>query len=323
MKRALGIALFLLLSSLASAPTSDELAFGVAKGTKLAKQFTISIEVEKKNASLTFGGRELPKELQDKIEMTMSFGESVEYDDEYVDMDGARPKELVRHFSKATITGAAHSVTPGAEPKDKKRETESLLVGRDVAFTWNAKENEFERAFRGEKADASLLEKLSEDTDLRKLLPQERAKVGDGWKLDSNAFNPLVVPGGNLHFKPDDDSEFDFESNTSGQTEAQFAETREVDGVPLAVVTMKSSIKWHSDKIRKDEMPMKMEISLDLEGEFLWDLEHKHLSSYEMHGPVEMTLDGISEVEVKGRKIEMKMRFELAGEMKAAGRVER
>jgi len=42
-----------------------------------------------------------------------------------------------------------------------------------------------------------------------------------------------------------------------------------------------------------------------------------------MHGPVEITLSGGSEVEVGEKKIEMKLHFELAGEMKADGRVER
>jgi len=323
MKHAVCVVLFLLLPSLASAPSSEELAFGVAKGTKLAKHFTMSIDVEKKSASLTLGGRELPKELQDKIEMTMSFGESIELDDDYVDVDGARPKELVRHYAKATRTSSEHFVMPGAEPKDEHEEKESPLVDHDVAFTWNAKEKEFERAFRGEKADAKLLEKLSEDTDLRQLLPEDGAKVGDTWKLASNAFDHLVVPGGNLRYTAEDDSDFDLDKNATGEIEAKYAEKREVDGTPLAVVTLKASIQSHSDKVGKGEMPMKMEISFDLEGEFLWDLEHKHLSSYEMHGPVEITLSGGSEVEVGEKKIEMKLHFELGGEMKAAGRVER
>ena len=321
MKHALCVVLFFLLPSLAS--SSDELAFGVAKGTKLTKQFTMSMDVEKKNASLTFGGRDLPKEMQDKIEMTMSFGESVELDDEYVDMDGARPKELVRHYSKATRTSTEHFVMPGAEPNDKSEEQASPLVDHDVVFTWNAQQKDYDRAFRGEKADAKLLEKLKEDTDLRKLLPDDAVKVGDTWKLDAKAFDQLVVPGGNLRYKDDDDSDLDFDKNASGELEAKYEEKREVDGVQVAVVTVKGELKSHSDKVGKDEVPMKMEIAFDLEGEFLWDLQHKHLRSYEMHGPAEITLSGASEIDVKGEKFEMKMRFELAGDMKAAGKVAR
>ena len=68
---------------------------------------------------------------------------------------------------------------------------------------------------------------------------------------------------------------------------------------------------------------MKMEITFELEGEVLWDLEHKHLRSYELHGPTELKMTGNQPLEVNGQKLEMKMRFELAGEMKANGSVER
>jgi hypothetical protein len=324
MNRSLSLVLFFLL---ASAP-SDEIEFGISKGTKLTKEFTMSLELEKKDASLTIGGHEMPKELLDKMEMNMSFGQSIEFEDEYVDMDGARPKELVRHYRKATNSSAEHTLMPGSDPTDKKKERESPLVDHDVAFTWNAKENEYERAFRGEKADAKLLEKLKEDTDLRKLLPEGSVKVGDTWKLDAKVFDNLVTPGGNLHFKDDaegedgkddDDSNFDLEKNATGEIEAKYEEKREVDGVQLAVITLKAHIASHSDKAAKSKVPMKMEITFDVEGEFLWDLEHKHVRSYEMHGPAQVTIHGSSEIEANGKKAELKMRFDLEGEMKAGG----
>jgi hypothetical protein len=321
MKSSLSLVLFCLL---ASAP-SDEIEFGISKGTKLTKEFTMSLELEKKDASFTVGEREMPKELLDKMEMNMTFGESIEIEDEYVEMDGARPKELIRHYRKATNTSSEHTLMPGSEPTDKKKERESPLADHDVAFTWNAKENEYERAFRGEKADSKLLEKLKEDTDLRKLLPEGSVKVGDTWKLDAKVFDDLVTPGGNLHFKDDaedkadDDSDFDLEKNATGEIEAKYAEKREVDGAPIAVITLKAHIASHSDKAGKGDAPMKMEITFDVEGEFLWDLEHKHVRSYEMHGPAEVTIRGSTEIEANGKKAELKMRFDLEGEMKAGG----
>jgi hypothetical protein len=328
MKHWLSLVAFPLLASLASAPLTQELEFGVSKGTKLAKEFTMSLEFEKKDVSLTLGGRELPKELQEKIEMSMSFEESIAFEDEYVEIDGARPKELVRRFKKAERNSSEHTVMMGSPPKDKKETQESPLVDHEVAFTWNAKDEQYERAFRGDKADAKWLEKLKEDTDLRKVLPEGSVKVGDTWKLDPKVFDSIFVPGGNLHYKSeheaqddkdDDDSNFDLDKNATGEIEAKFEAKREVDGVELAVITVKGHVATHTDKPTKDEVPMKMEASFDVEGEFLWDLEHKHFRSYEMHGPAELTVSGGTEVDVNGQKMEMKLRFELEGELKGSG----
>ena len=104
MKAILATCAVSLLAPLIHAPASDELALGVSKGTKLTKHFEMSVEFEMKSASLKLGGRELPKELLEKIEMSFAMGEAREIEDEYAEIDGSRAKELVRTFHKAPST---------------------------------------------------------------------------------------------------------------------------------------------------------------------------------------------------------------------------
>jgi hypothetical protein len=313
----------LFLASLAIAPSSDELAFSVSKGTKLGKHFEMSVELEKKSASLSIGGHEMPKELLEKIEMSFTMAETNEIEDEYVELDGARPKELVRSYRKATQHATKHIVMVDADPDDEKEDLESPLVDHAVRFTWNPKEEKYEREFRGEKGQAEWLEKLKEDTDFRGLLPDGKVEVGQTWKVDPKELNQLVMPGGDVPFeKKDKDDELDFDKNISGEAEAKYKGTREVDGEKVGVIALMGKLSTHHET-ENEGAPMKIAIHYELEGELLWDLEKKHMRSYELHGPAEFTMSGTQEVEGNGQKLEMKMRFELAGEMKATGSVDR
>jgi hypothetical protein len=317
MKSTLAVLAALSLPSVAWAPAAQELVFRVAKGTTLTKTFSTALDVEKKSISMSVDGRELPKEIAAKFEMSFALGESFEIQDEYVDVDGARPKELVRTFRKATRTQKSHASAFGSEPKDENSETESPLVDHVVVFTWNAKEKSFEKKLRGEGGDPKWVARLAEDTDLRRILPDGPVDVGEAWKIDPEVFEAISFPDRGMPFQQKkDDQHFDFGKNVTGDIEAKYEGTREVDGQKLGVITVKARVKSHDDA-SEDEKPS-FEVSLDLEGEYLWDIEAKHLFSFELHGPVELSMKMVKEIEAKGQKLELTMNFTLGGEMQSS-----
>lgn len=324
MKAILATCAVSILASLTHAPASDEIAFGVSKGTKLAKHFEMSVDFQLKAASLKLGGHDLPKELMDQIEMSFSLGETREIEDEYVEIDGARAKEFARTFQKATQHSSRYMLMMDGNPQDEKEDVDSAIVDHTVVFTWNAKEEKYEPAFRGQKGQAEWLGELKADTDFLRILPEGKVAVGDSWKIEPKDFNQLVMPGGDLPFdKKDKDDDLDLDENLSGEAEATYKGTREVDGVKVGIIALTAKLSTHQVSEEADGPPMKMEISFELEGELLWDLEKKHMHSSDLHGPVELTMTGSQEIEANGQKMEMKMRFELSGEMKAKGSVER
>src|SRR5690349_8650332 len=141
----------LLLAALAFAflpPRADSLTLAAAKGTKRTISNSVSLEAELKNASITVGGHEVPPEVIEKFEMTMSQASEEQVEDEYVAVEGTRPTELVRKYVKASSHHIQHMIFPGAKPVEEDKTEESPLVDHSVVFTWDEKAEKYARAFK-------------------------------------------------------------------------------------------------------------------------------------------------------------------------------
>ena len=316
----------LLLAALVFAflpPQADSLAHGVAKGTKLTKSNSVSFEAELQHASIKVDGRELPAEVIEKFEMTMSIATEEQVEDEYVSLDGARPTELVRHYEKASQREKLHTIFPGAKPKDEDNTVESPLVDHAVVFTWDPKAEKYTRAYRGDEAEKALLEKLEAEMEFAEILPPGKVEVGDTWKLDAKSFKAITAPGGSLSYPKKSKSDRDpLDDHMHGTIEARYDGSREVDGRTLAVIHLHADVAAAREPDESDESPMKLEIGLDLQGEYLWDGAHGHLASFELEGPAKFTLSGSKEVEAKDKKLMMELKFELEGTCKVAVKIE-
>jgi hypothetical protein len=127
------------------------------------------------------------------------------------------------------------------------------------------------------------------------------------------------MPGGKLAFEKRGNVEFD--KNLGGEATARYDGTRVVDGRKLGIIILNARLSMHDDCDVGGEQPMERKISLVLDGELLWDVGQKHFASYELRGPMEITLTGgKATVGRDGRKLELKVRIELAGELSASGR---
>ncbi len=303
-------------------PQADSLTLTVAKGSKLTISSSMSIEAELKHASITVGGREVPPEVMEKFEMSMSQSSEEVVEDEYVAVEGTRATELVRKYVKAKKHETQHTIFPGAKPVEEDKTEESPLVDHAVAFTWDEKAEKYERAFRGGEGESAWLEKLEAQMDFAQLLPPGKVEVGDTWKLDEKAFSAVTSPGGSLSYprkSKHDDDEFEDEHGT---LEARYDGKREVEGREFAVIHLHADVGSAREPKDSDEMPMRGEIHLDLEGEYLWDCGHGRLSSFALEGEARMTFSASKEIEAKDQKLQMEMKFDLAGPCKVAGKIE-
>jgi hypothetical protein len=302
-------------------PRSDSLSLTLAKGAKLTKGFSLALELELDEFGLRVGDREAPPELLEQAEMTTSFGQECEVEDEYVSVEGARTTELVRHYSKASQSNKSHFTFPGAPSQEKDDNVDSPLVDHSVAFTWDEKEESYTRAFRGKEGEKACLEKLEQGMEYEHLLPPSAVDVGETWKIDPKWFEEITMPGGSLSFpgKKDDDDLFDDEMK--GTLEARYDGKREVEGHEFAVIHLGASLGANGES-NSGEIPMKIEFGFELEGDYLWDLEHGRLSSFELAGPARLQMTGTKELEAKGQKLTMEMKILLKGECKLAGKFE-
>lgn len=311
------IALFVL----APAP-ADTVAFGPKEGTKVEKSFEVRMKLEKRSMTMSVAGQELPAEMLEAATMDLSSDQKVVVEDEYTKVGDDRPLVLSRHFTKLSDVSEQKVLMIGMEEaQEHKREKESKLADQTVLFRWNEKESRYDKEWVGKGPDDALLEGLEEDMDMRDLLPSKAVSDGDTWTIDVKEFTEFLGPGGKLAFKSDDpddddDEDADFEDNLTGEVTCTYKGTKEVDGRKLARIAAVCKAKTFQDSEAKEDQPaMHMDFDLDLEGEFLWDLEGKHLASYAMSGEVASEMKLTQELEMNGEKGELLIKISLAGTM--------
>jgi hypothetical protein len=301
-------------ASLASAPGTDALVFGVVKGMKLTKHFEASLELKTKSTSYTVAGQDAPKELTDKMRMSTSIRHVFELEDEYVDVEGSQPKEIWRRFRAAKQSSTHRGATEG-DPRSDARERESSLVGFTVAFTWIEKDRKYDTAYHGEQGVAILLYGLTEDTDCLRFLPKRTVAPDDTWTIEPSALNDLVMPSGErFDAQGGGQTELSFFKQAVGTVEAKYGGARNVDGRKCGVVALTAKLSMKSGS--KD-----VTVAVELGGELLWDLDGKHLHSYDLRGPFEMKVSSHDTIEHEGKRYPEDRAVVLAGEVKLSGRM--
>ncbi len=318
MKLALAALAFLALS-----PTpADTLAFGPAEGTTLEKRFELTMKLEKRSMSMTVGGRELPAEMLADTVMDMDFKKTIVVQDEYKKIDGARPLALERNYSTLTDVLDQKIQMPGMpEATEEKKEKESKLLDKTVLFKWNAEEKEYEKEWVGEGGSEKLLEGLEEDMDLRGLLPKKAVSEDDTWKVDLVEFGDILGPGGDLGFSAKDKAEDDnqFEENLTGEAVCTYGGTKDVDGRKLAVIRMTCKARTFQETA-EGEQQTRIDFTLDLEGEALWDVAAKHLASYELGGDITADMSITQAMEVQGESHDLVVKVDLGGKFDVEGK---
>lgn len=337
----LGLALTLAVAPLAlsgNAPAT-RLRFAPAEGSSVTRTFekksTLSLE-QQVIEGMT--GPSVPD-----VEMTMVMNQHIVVTDEFARMREGSPARLVRTFDELEGEISATQTTELLGQRNEREQnmrSKSALLGKKVAFTWDAEHGRYDKAFVPEEKENDLLGALDEDMDLRVLLPAGEVAVGDAWDVDLASFHRVLAPGGDVALVPeatDDRSirtrgdaqslEQSLGKDLEGHVRATLAGTREVDGVTLARVTIEVNV--HSDvdmtaAARKAQESsdgpagveidsVRAEYSLEGKGELLWDLAANRFRSFELSGQTSIKSTVSTRVEVNGKMRDLKQTNVLAG----------
>ena len=279
---------------------------------------------------------------------------ALEVVDTIAELGEGRPALLRRTFTEALRTSELDFRFQDLE-EFYEFELASPLADETVTFRWDADEQDWRVELEGVGSGPPVLEGLREDLDLRALLPQEAVSEGDSWTVDAELLVDLLRPGGVLGFTRDSPPEGPYSALTAtdvvatslisaadaagdiwGEAELEWTETREVDGVRLALVAVGVEIELSADvteRIRqlveesgahgKRDTELAFDWEVEGEGQLVWNLSAGHFASLDLslEGPASVDMSweegGVSSYHVEmtiGMEIESRLRAEAAPE---------
>ncbi len=345
----------ILLSSLALATPlllsmdlrGDSVAFAPADGASITKTFALTQEFELDDMSMSMNGSDMGMEM----EMSVTSTQTISIADTYDKMDGAKPTKLTRTFKDGAmelVTEAGVSVMGNDQDMDASGEGASKLNDLTVVFSWDDEESEYTKAYDEEsEGEDSWLTDLSEDTDLRGLLPTTEVSEDDEWVADSSVLVTLFAPGGNLQW----DLDIEGDQSTSGpdaemmsnlgnmlgealegEVKCKYVGKKDADGASLLAIEVTVNIDSITDMsemveagMAEQEMPegveieisrMDMELHLEGKGTLLWDAKAGLVHSFKYAGETGMIMDMDMDINAMGQEMENSMHMEMSGEMK-------
>lgn len=330
----------------ALAAPADQVSFHPEEGKELTKVFESRMSLGLEDLLIEVNGEEMDPSMMgmdfDLDSATLEGKISVEVADTYVKMGDNRPLELLRNF----VELAGEFETGFGESKSSEDED---LVGHTVRFKWDDEAGEYVASYEGEGGDEDQLAKLSEDMDLRALLPSGAVSEGDSWRVAWADNLSLVMPGfdvgslGDLVAEQAAEDE-DFPAEAFDSVMEQFREifadasatctyrgTREVDGKQLGVIGIESEIIGDIDMVSiieeaiaasGEEMPegagfddFTFDVSVDLVGELLWDSAAGHVHSMELEGDLNGTVNVEMNVAEQGMEFSLAASVEISGDL--------
>ncbi len=302
----------------ASRPSADNLSFHVKSGASLARSFESRQEVSQDDAEILLNGQPFPSGKSGG--MTAIQGKALEVSDEFVSVEAGAPRKLRRTFTKIESSGEQTTEHPmGSGAQNDTRRAKSELEGKTIVFDWDAAKDQFKKSFDPEGPEEKMLDGLVEDLDFRELLPAKgQASTDDTWSIGIAVIKTLFVPGGDLALKPveapegEDDTTAGksmlSESSTkafsglTGDVKATYKGSREVDGVSCGVIAVEFKVSATRDLMEMQPdtsgpgSELRVEhvnafLSLEGEGELVWDLSAGHARSFNMSAKIKNQLE--------------------------------
>ena len=175
------------------------LVFSPAPESTLTKELTLEWDVRLDHLTVMVNDWDLTEPLFWDFCLETDISQRIIVRDTYHSVREGMPVALTRQFDEifqeveASGSGGAWS-GQGLEVEQVWGSSE--LEGTRVEFDWDGESltKEFHPADKDE--DQTLLLGLTEDMDLRLLLPQEKVHVGDTWEIEVSLLPDLISPGG-------------------------------------------------------------------------------------------------------------------------------
>ena len=200
-------------------------------------------------------------------------------------------------------------VSPAGLEPATSRSTNGLREAGAYKLRWDGRDDDEEKyivAFAEDGPDEGLLQDLDVDLDLHGILPEDEVDEQDSWEFKASEFGHVLALGGDLHFA-DEEVQVDLEGTVS----CTFKGTKEVDGVTLGVIAVEFDAHGE-EELGGVVASSTLAFEFKLAGELLWNLDSRHIHSFELFGDMEMTLTSAI---VEG---ESENGFRLAGTMSVA-----
>lgn len=279
----------LLFAARPASTLDDGLRFAPEEGTSLVKSFSLDGDLVLETVEVFVNGEEIDvTQMGMPLDFDIAFGVDVRCTDAYVSVADGRPLAFVRTYDEMTL----HSTDPeGGEHE----ETADDILGEGIRFEWDEEAEVYERSFVGE-GDEDDLKPLHDDLDLRALLPED-AGASD-WEVGGARVVSVLFPGIDLVGMIDSDADIPDEvveaiMSAIGGLELTCSRGGlvDVDGRGLVQIDVEGALDTvvaldvSSLLEEHDEMGLPtadFELSLEMEGEGLWDAEANHLHSFEM-----------------------------------------
>ena len=300
-----------------SVRTADAIAFAVPAGASVEKKFTLEHALTVQTVQLA--GQEAAPLSQQGLEVSSKV--EISALDAYRKVEGGRPLELQRLFKNASLHVDLTTTDATGQKSPDSADAESPLQKKSAIFTWVPEEKTYGRYYDDVESLEEYLAGLSEDLDLRCLLPDHAVETGGAWTIEPARLVDVFAPGGDVPFGfvKGGGGTFAhiltagvggplhavFEGTAKGKVEARWTETREVEGVRLAVVELAIAIETQAEHSAApgaasttDEAadPTTVEHSgihwkFDGSGTLLWNLAAGRFESLELVGREEVSSD--------------------------------
>src|SRR5829696_4577218 len=119
--------------TLACGASGDRLEFSVAAGARLHKKLRVNHELQIERVGSSRDGGEF---ISDGTGGWISAAERLDFLDQYVETNAARPLKFVREYREIEAQGKATVTRGGGQKLEEKSRSTSQLAGKSVAFTW-------------------------------------------------------------------------------------------------------------------------------------------------------------------------------------------
>ena len=318
----------------------DKLSFHPGSGTSLTRTYESRQEISLDEVEMTMNGQPFPTGTNE--EMTMVQMQSLEIGDELAKVEDGTTQQLKRSFTKIHSSGEFTMNNPmmGGE-QNHSVAAKSELEGKTVVFDWSAAKEGYKKSFSPEGPDVKLLEGLVEDVDFKAFLPAKAEVAEDeSWSVDVASMKTVLLPGGNLALKPETEAEDSSQMNMfgdnpadafgelEGEVKATYKGTRDVGGVACGVIALQFKVKSAQDMSDKVAAAMEKQsqagveisvdhmdvvLSLEGEGELLWDLRAGHASSFSMSAKVKNQIDMGMQIGMGEKNMAMERKMDMSG----------
>jgi len=324
---------------------ADRIEFSPGAGSSLTKTFTTEVEFGLEDFVMTMNGEEIdPAMMGGDFDMSEAQGNAaitLVVTDEYAGVRDGRPTSLLRTYDSMSAEYEMGTGESGDESMDE-------IEGQAVTFTWNADDEAYDREAADDgDIDDEVLASLAEDLDMRAMLPSGAVSEGDSWSLGWDEMSTIVFPGIDVAAAMESGGDWLDEAPPGFADEIEkilgdgemslldctYAGTRTVEGSEVAVIELSSEMDESydlSDFVMDlaeaeggdmgGDMVLEVGVSLQLEGEMLWNTSAGHVHS--MDWDAEIALELFGEMVVEDFGMDMGVEAELSARISRSVTVE-